>query len=252
MKKNNLLLLLIIVFAFSNCKLEDSVSEPEPSPGIISKIGEYGTDVSEPSGLTLGANNSTLWTVSDNTNHVYQLSLNGNILKELFFEGNDLEGIAFDKRDGTLWLAEEQLRQVVHIDTNGNELGRFDVTNLEGSGNSGLEGISLDTTFTTLVLNEKSPRLWARLDENYVAQTIKEIADVDDLSGMCYDKKRNAFWIVSDQSQLFFLWDEVNGVTQKAELEYQKAEGVAVDTEKGIVYIVSDATWKLYVYSLEL
>jgi uncharacterized protein YjiK len=250
--RKNIFVLIITIFVLVGCKLEDSVSTPEPSPGIISKIGEYRTDVSEPSGLTLGANNSTLWTVSDNTNHVYQLSLNGTILKELFFEGNDLEGITFDKRDGTLWIAEEQLRQIVHIDTNGNELGRFTVTGLEGSGNSGLEGICLDTTFTTFVLNEKSPRLWAKLDNNYAAQTIKEITEVDDLSGIYFDRKRNAFWIVSDQSQLFFLWDEENGVTQKAELEYQKAEGVAVDTDREIVYIVSDATWKLYVYSLEL
>ncbi len=252
MKKISFLYLFVLSFVFTNCKLEDSVSAPEPSPGIISKTGEYRTDVSEPSGLTLGANNSTLWTVSDNTNHVYQLSLNGTILKELFFEGNDLEGIAFDKRDGTLWLAEEQLRQVVHIDTNGNELGRFDVTNLEGSGNSGLEGVCLDSTFTTFVLNEKSPRLWAKLNSDYSAQTVKEITDADDLSGIFFDEKRNSFWIVSDQSKLFFEWTPEKGITKSAELDFSKAEGVAVDAEQGIVYIVSDATWKLYVYRLEL
>ncbi len=247
--KNSLILFLFLLISTS-CKVEDSVVTPEPSSSFISKIAEYQTGVLEPSGLTLGKNNKTLWTVSDNTNNVYQLDLKGNILKEVEFNGNDLEGITFDTRDGTLWLAEEELRELVHIDTNGTELGRFNVTNLEGSGNSGLEGICLDTAFTKFVLNEKSPRLWAKLNSGYSAEEIKKITAVQDLSGIWYEPNGNFFWIVSDQSKKLFQWSPNKGVIQSADLDYSKAEGVTVDEARKIVYIVSDKTGKLYLYKI--
>ncbi len=242
--------LVVILSIFTSCSVEDSVGTIPPSSSLISQKSEYKTNVSEPSGLTLGKNNKTLWTVSDNTDNIYHLDLRGNILKELEFNGNDLEGIAFDKRDGTLWLAEEELRQLVHIDTNGNELGRFPVANLEGTGNSGLEGVCFDTTFTKYVLNEKSPRLWAQLDSGYSAERIKEITEVGDLSGICYDSIGHFFWIVSDESELLFQWSPTQGIIKSAALNYKKAEGVAVDNNKNIIYIISDKTRKLYVYQI--
>ena len=244
------LILLIFLFILTSCEIEDSVETTPPSSSFISKIAEYQTDVSEPSGLTLGENNKTLWTVSDNTNNVYQLDLTGNIIKELEFNGNDLEGIAFDKRDGTLWLSEEELRQLVHIDTNGAELGRFTITNLEGSGNSGLEGVCLDTAFNTFVLNEKSPQLWAELDSNFSAVEVKEITEVDDVSGIYYDSLGKFFWIVSDESKKLFQWTPDKGVIESADLDYSKAEGVAVNRNNNMIYIVSDKTGKLYIYQI--
>ncbi len=246
------LILFTTVFILTGCNLNDSTAvTPPPDGSFIKKIAEYSTEVSEPSGLTLGRNGKCLWTVSDNTNHVYKISLEGKVLKELSYNGDDLEGIVYDKRDGSLWVVEEQLRQIVHIDTNGAELGRFDVTNLEGSGNSGLEGICLDNNFSFYVLNEKKPRLWAKLDSSFKAVIIKKIEFTEDLSGICSDTEVNKFWLVSDQSKMLFLWSPETGVLKSAKLDFPKAEGIAIDFENGIVYIVSDETGKLYVFKLK-
>jgi len=73
---------------------------------------------------------------------------------------------------------------------------------------------------------------------------------VEDLSGITYDTKRQMFWIVSDQSQLLFLWNAEQGVVKSYDLPYEKAEGVAHDPLLDRIYIVSDKTGKLYVYDL--
>jgi len=244
------IIFFLSILLFNFCSLNDSTAEKNPpSESLLALVSEVKTEVSEPSGLTLGKNNWCLWTVSDNTNHVYKLSLNGTVLEELKFQGDDLEGITYDKRDGSLWVAEEQLRQLVHLDTLGNELGRFDVTNLEGSGNSGLEGVCIsDSIF--YVLNEKNPRLWAELNKDFEADKVKEIADVDDLSGIFCALDTNSFWIVSDQSRKVFIWNPEKGMIKSQDLGYSKAEGIAVDLVRNKVYIVSDETWKLYVYNI--
>jgi len=247
-RRLNILLILITIFSVISCNVEDSVG-PQQSPGLI-LIGEFDLSIPEPSGLTLNKDGTALWSVSDNTNHVYNISLEGDVLTELNFTGNDLEGIVYDSTDNTLWLAEEQLREVVHIDLNGNELDRFSI-DIPGSGNSGLEGICLDTASTHYVLNEKDPRLWAKLRSDFSTQIQKEINEVDDLSGITFDRTKKMFWIVSDVSRLLFLWDPDQGIIKRFDLPFAKAEGVAYDPVLNRIYIVSDLTNKLYIYEFE-
>ncbi len=247
MKFSKIILLLAISFILTECKVEDSATEPEPGSPFFYKIAEYQTEVLEPSGLTLDKNHNYLWTVSDNTNQVYKLNTKGNIIKTLDFIGDDLEGISYDHSDNTLWVAEEQLRELVHIDTNGNEIARFQITNLEGSGNSGIEGVCVDSSKSFFVLNEKKPRLWAKLNSNFVATTIKEITELGDLSGIFCFYNGN-FLIVSDESKKLFEWSPTAGIIASIDLGYSKAEGIAYDKTTGKAYIVSDATGKLYVY----
>ncbi|HGY54687.1 MAG TPA: hypothetical protein ENK44_03205 [Caldithrix abyssi] len=230
-----------------SCNLSDSVEQPQSSD--LKLLNTYDLSIPEPSGLSLNADRSALWTVSDNTNRIYSVSLEGELIDELRYEGNDLEGIVFDSLRNCLWLAEEQLREVVQVDLNGKELIRYSI-NLPGSGNSGLEGICMDDLHSFYLLNEKNPRLWAKLNNDFSTSLQKSIDDVDDLSGITYDANRNMFWIVSDQSQLLFLWDPVQGMFVSYDLPFEKAEGVAYDPDLNRMYIVSDKTAKLYVYDL--
>ena len=239
--------LFIFLLWGQSCSLSDSAADPQSSG--LKLTGEYTLSIPEPSGLTFHYNYSQLWTVSDNTNHIYAISLDGTVLQELRYEGNDLEGIVFDSAGNSLWVAEEQLREVVQVGLDGKELSRHSI-DLPGSGNSGLEGICLDTSNTFYVLNEKNPRLWAKLKADFSTLVQKPIDEVEDLSGITYDTKRQMFWIVSDQSQLLFLWNAEQGVVKSYDLPYEKAEGVAHDPLLDRIYIVSDKTGKLYVYDL--
>jgi uncharacterized protein YjiK len=237
---------LLLIFLIS-CEVEDSVSQPNPT--AFEKTGEYQTEVLEPSGLTLDKSGKFLWTVSDNTNHAYKIDLNGNIIKELSYQGDDLEGIVYDKFSNTLWLSEEQLREFVNIDTNGNFIASFPVTNLEGSGNSGLEGITLDSSKSFFALNEKQPALFAKLDSNFKAMFTAQIPNMEDLSGIDFYSD-DEFFIVSDQSQKLILWSISSGLKQEYSLDFEKAEGVAFNPATKMVYVVSDATGKLYTYRM--
>ena len=72
--------------------------------------------IREPSDLTIDETGTILWTVTNHPEKVYRLGLDGHVADSLSYVGDDLEGVVYDPRDRTLWLAEEGLREVVHID----------------------------------------------------------------------------------------------------------------------------------------
>ena len=51
-------------------------------------------NVSEASGLAINASASALFTVSDNTNNIYELSMSGYVVKEYDYNVNDVEFIS--------------------------------------------------------------------------------------------------------------------------------------------------------------
>lgn len=226
-------------------------SGPPGRPPVpeLDLIATHALSVSEPSDLAIDESGTTLWTVGNTPPRVYQLDLNGRVVKTLNFIGEDLEGVAYDRSDHTLWVAEENRREVVHLDLNGDVLSRHRL-DLTGEKNSGLEGICLDDQGHLFALNEKSPGLFLELDGGRSISTRRAMDFAKDFSGMAYDRKKGCFWIVSDKSQGLYLWSRRAGVVRRYALPYAKAEGVAVDDAAGRVYIVSDSENKLYVYRL--
>jgi len=238
---------ILLTLTFIGCNINDSSQGAKSTE--LKFINEYNLDIQEPSGLTFNNSYDALYTVSDNNNRVYKISLNGMILSELSYQGNDLEGVAYQQNNNTLWIAEERLREVVNIDLNGNELARKKI-NISGSNNHGLEGICFDTTGAMYLLNEKQPNLWIKLKNDFSIKEKIEINSVGDLSGITYDKKHKTFWIVSDESELLFKWLPQQGIIKSYNIKITKAEGVAFNEKLNRIYIVSDATSKLYVYQL--
>lgn len=78
----------------------------------------------------------------------------------------------------------------------------------------------------------------------------KEIDFAEDLSGIEWDHKREAFWIVSDQSKKAFLYKENAGVLHTISLPEKGAEGVAYDVKKDRLFICYDDSETLEVYDL--
>jgi uncharacterized protein YjiK len=92
-------------------------------------------------------------------------------------------------------------------------------------------------------------------------------ADQIDFSGICYDPRRNRFWIVSHKAQRLFLYDwENNKVIQSFRLGYgengeyreiEQTEGVAIDPysdseepDSSRLYVVSDKEARQYVFDI--
>ena len=64
--------------------------------------------VEAPSGLVLSTDKQSLWTVSDKTGGlIYQMSIGGDIVTSLPYNGSDLEGITMSRLDSSFWVIEE-------------------------------------------------------------------------------------------------------------------------------------------------
>ena len=220
-----------------------------PRSAALHLIATYPLSVAEPSDLAIDESGTRLWTVGNTPPRVYQLGLDGQVVKTLNFVGEDLEGVAYDRNDRTLWVAEENRRELIHLDMNGDVLSRHRL-DLAGEKNSGLEGICLDDKGQLFAVTEKRPGLFLELGAGRSISARRNVDFAEDYSGIAYDRKQGCFWIVSDKSQALYLWSRHAGVVQRYALPYEKAEGVAVDDAAKRIYIVSDSENKLYVYRL--
>jgi uncharacterized protein YjiK len=81
-----------------------------------------------------------------------------------------------------------------------------------------------------------------------------------DFSGLSYDSQRNTIWIASDKGRCLFHYDWTRDrVLQRLDLLFndrgetrrvRKAEGIAIDPQRGRIYVVSDRDAELYVFKL--
>lgn len=243
MKYFNLIILIIIITA---CELDNS-TDPTIEPYELIKISEIILSVPEPSGLTFSAESQTLWTVSDDTGFVYEMSLDGEVISTIDFGGSDLEGIAIDEESQSLWIVEEGVRNLKQIDFSGNIISSFEQI-IEGNDNSGLEGICLaDNQF--VILKEKNP---GQIIFSDFAMTDLQIQDLDfatDFSGVVHWKE-DKYWILSDADQTLNLWSESESLLYSFITNIDKAEGIAFDSSENVFYIVSDSQNKLYKFNL--
>ncbi len=89
--------------------------------GKLELIEVFSVNVPEPSGLSFGPNNLTLLTVSDHTNMVYEMDLQGNVIRTLNHVGLDLEGVTYNPDEGIVAVAEEADREISFIDYDSGE-----------------------------------------------------------------------------------------------------------------------------------
>lgn len=241
--------LLIIVLSglfFLQCSSDDASSNPEYLSLVL--IDEIEIPINEPSGLSLGKNQQSLWVVSDAPdNEIFEISLTGDILRKLNFKGDDLEGIAFDSSKNVLWVVEEKLREIIEITTDGTELSRYSI-NIDNTDNNGLEGISTDPDGNIWVVNEKNPGALLSLKDDYSIRILYFLDIAKDYSGISFDDQDNRIWIVSDESRLLLQYDANTNAIKQYNLSYEKAEGIAVNTRNKLVYIVNETNNRLFIY----
>jgi len=251
MKNKFYLAIVLSLFIIISCSVDDSITEPEDQY-ILVLDSEIGLNMAEPSGLTYDPNTQTLWTVNDPpTNRIYNISLEGELLQTLDFVGDDLEGIAFDISTNTLWIAEEETSEIVNISLQGEELQRVELNISQYYGGTGLEGLCMGSSGEFYLLKERNPGFFIEVSQDFTTLQETELSFADDYSGICYDNSRDGFWIVSDESEMLYLWDLTNGVREQYPLNFPKAEGVVFVEETNSFYIVSDSEQKLYKFHLE-
>ncbi|MEA3287763.1 MAG: SdiA-regulated domain-containing protein [Candidatus Marinimicrobia bacterium] len=236
---------VLTIIGEKSSKSNSNMITIEPS---LELIESYSLDVDEPSGLSFGLDNRTLWTVSDKSGQVVHLDLQGNTLGSLAYQGTDLEGISFDTRDSTLWLVSENQATLIHIDTNGVELGSQWIAGV--SDGSGLEGIALDPVHSRIfMIKEKDFSALLILDDSLETQTYQRIGFAPDYSGLYYSNMNDKLWMLSHEASSIYLTDTSGTLLETYAFFMEQPEGVVFDEVDSIFYIVDDATEKLHLYS---
>jgi uncharacterized protein YjiK len=67
---------------------------------------------------------------------------------------------------------------------------------------------------------------------------------------MDYNEVEDELWIVSDQEKKVYRCDLSGNVLMSFLINVDKAEGIAIDSENNLIYIVSDSADMLYIYRL--
>ncbi len=240
-----------ILFLFSgllsSCKGKEKV-EPDIKLGLVS---EFKLNVSEPSGLCRFRNSTEFLTVSDQTNKIYVVSETGAVLRNFNFTGEDVEGIAYDPVLNEVFVLEETSRQVFVLDTNSVEQSRFPVDIYYEDDKHGPEGISYDPeTKHLFVVVEKNPGKLVELNLNGEIINSYYLSFADDFSAIFFDSKDNELWILSDESKTLSRCDLTGKALNTYDTGITKGEGLVVDPENKLVYIVSDLESKMYVLSI--
>lgn len=246
MKKIILLLLIII---FSNCSISESTQKIKYR---LELIQSYDIDIPEPSGLCFNQNHTALFTVNDPPNNkIYKMKLDGTDIQELSYQGTDLEGITFDNRDSTIWIVDESLVQLVHLDTNGTVIDSFQINFSSANIKNGFEGLTFNSQNNQFyILNEKDPGVLIELDSNLNITNQTTLNFADDYSGIFFDNISGNYFIVSDESESLYIWNKTAGVIEELNIGEAKIEGICFDSETNYIYFVSDSQEKLFIYEL--
>ena len=252
------------------------------------RIRDPGLGLNEPSGLTLNADGSALYTVSDDTKAIFRLDLKGRVsVSDSFFIGlDDLEGIALRGDDSELLVVEERSNSVVVVDLSSRReryrrplsaMTNYDTIAHhfpDPPDNNGLEGITVNTRNNhVVVVKERKPGLLIELDSTLTTILSTRVlqasqgfmhpelkAEKLDFSGLSYDSSSDTLWIVSDKGRCLFQYDWAGDtVLQRLDLtistgdkpkRIRKPEGVAFDPGRKRMYVVSDRDADLYVFKL--
>ena len=251
-------------------------------------IGDKAAGLTEPSGLALSLGKKALWAVSDDAKRIFKLGLDGELKIDRSFKIPDkgLEGITLDSTGEHLLTVREDDDEIIRIAIDKQQVtDRHRLADMVGydavapyfddvGSNKGLEGIAWNSeTGTVFVVKERDPGLLVEVSSDLQAiqshrllneengfRDAEVAADRLDFSDICYDGSRGCFWIISDKASRLFLYDwKGNKVVQSARLGYArkgkyreivKPEGVAVDPDAGLLYVVSDQKAQLYVFDI--
>lgn len=232
--------LLLCVTLWGGCDKDDVAAPSGPSLVEIDTVEL--SHVPEPSGLALDTDGSHLWTVSDQTGSLFRLTTGGSRVETLDIGGQDLEGIAVDPTDGTLFVVEEGLGQVLHLDRQGNLLETLTPNGLPDMGNTGLEGITIDpATGHLFLLKEMDPGLLVEMDRDGTVLAITELDFASDYSGLAFDAAAGQLLVISDLSANL-TWCTTDGQPVKSfNTGLDKGEGIALDPTNSVFYAVSDS-----------
>ena len=247
MKKLSFLLMLIPVVSelLTGC-IGNSSGTPSQDPKKKSKDGSsFQLTIPEPSGLAFSSSKDALYTVSDKNGGIYKISFTGDVIEKIPSGAHDLEGIAIDKSNGDIWVVEEKQQRIFRISKDGRILNKISDIHIKTKDNSGFEGIAINDHLL-YILVEKNPGILIVYNISLKTWEKYKLSFADDYSGIDFDNTDNTLWIVSDESKTLNHCNLDGTLIESQKIDVSQAEGVVVDRENGIAWIIDDAGHKLH------
>lgn len=213
-------------------------------------VSQYPVDISGISDLSLYKNENEFLTVNDTLCKVYVISVEGDIIRTLNYNGHDLEGVTYVPNDSSIFVVEEKKKEIVKLDTNGNEIMRFPVEVNNLFVKHGPEGITYNPANDHLYLvNEKYPSLLIEMTRSGEIVDSSELTFAKDYSAVFYDPLDSSLWVLSEESQILAKCDLSGNPFKQYITGVAKGEGLVVDSGHSRIYITSEETKSLYVFS---
>jgi uncharacterized protein YjiK len=218
------LLLIILLFLLTACGAKSG-----NQASSLTYLEHYDIEIKkeglrQPSGIVFSPQEDSLWVVSDDTNRIFNLTLDGVLQADQSIKLSDkgLEGLTIEPTGTYLFIVEESKNEIIKVDmdtqsiANRRRLSEMNGHNAvasylaTGGKNKGLEGITWNSESDTIfvikegepgLLIELSPDLESILNHQLLGQANgfhddaldeKEL----DYSGITYDPSRACFWIV--------------------------------------------------------
>lgn len=200
--------------------------------------------MSEPSGIVYNSLSNSFYVVSDTLPAIFEIDRDGNLIRSIQVNANDLEGITLSKNFDTIYVVEESDNLVTSFLLNGTKINSYSV-DVSTNSTNGLEGIAIDANNYFYVLNEKLPRYLVEL-KNEVEISRIEITAADDLSDVCYDSVLDCLWIISDESEKIIKVSKSGSVISEWQIPFSKGEGITLVNDK--IYVVRDSDAKMYIF----
>lgn len=238
----SLSILLVMAIILANCKKD------EEDDGItLKRVEQFQVMIPELSGLAPYNSLNEFVTISDNKSNVYIISNTGETIKTFDFTGEDLEGVAYDSISSSFFIIEEKKKEVIHLDSNGIEQNRFPININNTDERHGPEGITFNPDNNHIyIVNEKLPSLL--IEMTLTGEVVREttLSFADDYSSIYYDHKDSSLWVLSDESRTLTKCDLFGNPYNTWNTGIDKGEGLIVDSENLMIYIVSDNNSRLY------
>lgn len=247
MKLLSLLFPVILLLIFTSCKDSQETKNQTKSLELISS---FKTDVPEPSGLTLSYDKKALWTVSDETNRAYLISFEGTIIDSLQLQGIDPEGITVIN-DTTITVIFERERSIAFYNTSGKEINKKIFPEFTGDLNMGFEGIAYNpVNGHYFIVNEMNPQLLIEIDSDLNIVKHTELNFANDFSGLYFGDDFNYLWVISHESKLVAKCDLNGNLIESYNVDIPQLEGIAIDYDTNLIYLICDISEELFVYKL--
>lgn len=244
----------------------------------------------EPSGLATIPGSAAMWSVSDDTPEVFRLGPGGAPDgDEIEIAGlEDAEGVALDETGQRLLVLSEEDASIYVVtldaETTAVQFSLFEMANarllvdaLDGDLDAlSPEGITFDTqTGHVFIVNERGPRLLIEMSSDLQSiLSVEPLLDTLgfwvpgvsdwhlDVSGLAFDTRRGALWILSDVGRCVFYFALDGTLASRFDLAWvdegtirrvENAEGIALDDAGDQILIVSDDNKRsrLFVFSID-